>query len=61
VGVDSAIVGIMAGFAPFVALTHAINPKATRDAALAYSVTFIGVGLGVACARALRDLAEVGR
>lgn len=55
------VVGILAGFAPFVALVHAINPRATRDAALAYSVTFIGVGLGVAVSRALRDLAEVGR
>lgn len=53
------IVGVMAAFAPFVSLVHAINPKATRDASLAYSITFIGVGIGVATARALRDLAEV--
>ena len=52
------VVGITAGFAPFVALVHAINPKATRDAALSYAVTFIGVGIGVATARAVRDLSE---
>ena len=53
------IVGVMAAFAPFVALVHSINPRATRDASLAYSVTFIGVGFGVATARAIRDLAEI--
>ena len=53
------IVGILAGFAPFVALVHAINPKATRDAALSYAVTFVMVGAGVGTMRALRDLVEV--
>ena len=53
------IVGVMAAFAPFVALVHSINPRATRDASLAYAVTFISVGIGVATARAIRDLAEI--
>lgn len=52
------VVGITAGFAPFVALVHSIDSKATKPATIGYALTFIALGWGVAIARALRDLVE---
>lgn len=52
------IVGVLGAFPAFVLLVYSINPKAVKDAALAYIVNFVVFGAAVSAMRSLKDLTE---